>query len=70
MFLHAADYAWLLAFVSAGMRVGELLNLKIEDIDSDRMLKGMDRMTVCSIFSEKMLALLPVYINLLWIRSD
>ncbi len=52
---------------SAGLRVGEILNLKIKDIDSDRMQiridQGKGQKDRYSILSEKVLALLREYVN-------
>src|SRR5690625_675407 len=50
---------------SAGLRVGELLGLKIRDIDSDRMQirihQGKGKKDRYSVLSEKVLALLREY---------
>lgn len=52
---------------SAGLRVGELLNLKVKDIDSNRMQirihQGKGQKDRYSILSEKVLALLRVYVK-------
>ncbi len=52
---------------SAGLRVGEILNLKVEDIDSDRMQirihQGKGQKDRYSILSEKVLGLLREYVK-------
>jgi len=52
---------------SAGLRIGELLNLKIRDIDSDRMQirihQGKGQKDRYSILSEKVLTLLRDYVK-------
>lgn len=52
---------------SAGLRIGELLNLKIKDIDSDRMQirihQGKGQKDRYSILSEKVLGLLRNYVK-------
>jgi site-specific recombinase XerD len=52
---------------SAGLRVGEILNLKIKDIDSDRMQirieQGKGQKDRYSILSEKVLKLLREYVR-------
>ena len=52
---------------SAGLRVGEILNLKLKDIDSDRMQirieQGKGQKDRYSILSEKVLVLLREYVK-------
>jgi site-specific recombinase XerD len=52
---------------SAGLRVGEILNLKVQDIDSDRMQvrinQGKGQKDRYSILSEKVLVLLRSYVK-------
>jgi len=52
---------------SAGLRIGKLLNLKIKDIDSDRMQirinQGKGQKDRYSILSEKVLKLLREYVK-------
>lgn len=52
---------------SAGLRVGEILNLKVKDIDSDRMQirieQGKGQKDRYSILSEKVLGLLRIYVK-------
>ncbi|MTI87740.1 MAG: integrase [Balneolaceae bacterium] len=52
---------------SAGLRVGEILNLKVKDIDSDRMQirihQGKGQKDRYSILSEKVLGLLREYVK-------
>lgn len=55
----------LLTAYSAGLRVGELLNLRISDIDSQRMLirvfQGEGRKNRVTLLSQKLLGLLRTY---------